>query len=236
MRGLLRQPAPSSSPNAPIGTCLASNNPIVPAEEVQLMNTRDVLTGAGIGAAIAFLLDPNRGNYRRALVRDKMTRAARLTRDGVDATARDMSNRARGMAAATRGRFSRGSVNDEKLVERVRAKLGRACSHPRAIDVYARNGEITLSGPILSSEVTGLLSVISSVRGVRNVRNYMQAHDSGEDIPSLQGEGRLAEPSWNLLQRDWAPATRALVTASIVAGVGLAAYARRGSQHAATAA
>jgi hypothetical protein len=197
------------------------------------MNTRDVLTGAGIGAAAAFLLDPNRGNYRRALVRDKMTRAARVTRDGLGATSRDVSNRARGLAAATRGRFSRGTVSDEKLVERVRATLGRGCSHPRAIDVFARNGEITLSGPILAGEVTHLLSLVSAVRGVRNVRNYMQAHDTAEDIPSLQGEGRLAEPSWNVLQRDWAPATRALVTASIVAGVGLAAYARRGAQHAA---
>jgi hypothetical protein len=196
------------------------------------MNTRDVLAGAGIGAALAFLLDPNRGNYRRALIRDQVTHAARITRDGLDATARDVSNRTRGIAAATRGRFSHGPVGDEKLVERVRAKLGRACSHPRAIDVYARDGEITLSGPILAGEVTRLLSVVSSIRGVRNVRNYMESHDNA-DVPSLQGEGRLAEPSWNLAQRDWAPATRALVTASIVAGVGLAAYARRGVQHAA---
>ena len=89
------------------------------------MNTKNVLVGAGIGAAAIFILNPSRGGGRRALVHDKIVRATRLTRDGLDATARDMSNRARGIAAAARGRLWNGDVSDDVLVERVRAKLGR---------------------------------------------------------------------------------------------------------------
>jgi gas vesicle protein len=192
------------------------------------MNTRDMLAGAGVGAALAFLFDPNRGNARLALARDKIRRASRMTREGLDATARDMGNRARGIAAATRGRLSRSRVGDRTLVERVRAVLGRLCSHPRAIDVFARDGEITLRGPILSGEVTGLLSAVASVRGVSDVHNEMEAHETAEGVPSLQGDGRVGAPVPDIMQHRWAPATRALVGAGAIAtGMGLLTYARR---------
>jgi hypothetical protein len=197
------------------------------------MNTRDLLAGAGIGAALAFMFDPQGGGRRRALVRDKAVWMSRKTRDGLDATARDISNRARGIAAATRGRFASDDVDDAILIERVRAKLGRACSHPHAIDVEVRDGEVTLRGPILAEEVSGVLATAAAVRGVEAVVNELEAYDSPEGIPSLQGEGRIAGPSLDIMQRNWAPATQALVAASVVAtGVCLAAYARR-AQHAA---
>src|SRR5688572_32260387 len=98
------------------------------------MNTRNLLVGVGAGAALAYVLDPGQGRRRRALMRDKFVRASRKTRDGLDATARDLANRTKGVAAASRGRFTATHVDDARLLERVRAKLGRVCSHPRAID------------------------------------------------------------------------------------------------------
>jgi osmotically-inducible protein OsmY len=200
-------------------------------QEVSIMKGRDLVAGAGIGAALAYILDPNRGNYRRAIVRDKVTRATRITRDGLSTTARDVGNRMRGIAAATNGRLYSEDVSDERLVERVRAKLGRACSHPRAIDVFARDGEVTMRGPILAHEVEGVIALTSSVRGVRQVINELEAHASSEGVPSLQGDGRVAEPAWDILQHRWAPATKALVSVSALAtGLCLAAYARRGRE------
>jgi hypothetical protein len=197
------------------------------------MNTKDVLVGAGIGAAAIFMLDPAGGGRRRALVRDKIVRASRLTRDGVDATARDMGNRARGIAAATRGRMWNGEVDDDTLIERVRAKLGRVASHARAIDVLADDGVVTLRGPILASEVPNVMATVRSVRGVEDVVNHLQAHESSLGVPSLQGEGRIGGPSIDILQRNWAPGTRALVGAGVVAtGICLAAFARRGNHEA----
>ena len=186
------------------------------------MNTKDVLVGAGIGAAVIFMLDPAGGGRRRALVRDKIVRASRVTREGLDATTRDVGNRARGIAARTRGRLWNGEVSDDTLIERVRAKLGRASSHPRAIDVLANDGIITLRGPILASELPNVLAVCRSVRGVEDVINHLQPHESAIGIPSLHGNGRI--------ERNWAPATRALVGAGVVAtGICLAAFARRGA-------
>ena len=192
------------------------------------MDNRALLAGIGLGAALAYILDPARGGRRRALVRDKAIRGARLTRDGLDATMRDISNRAHGVVAATRGRFSHDYTDNETLVERVRAKLGRATSHARAIDVFADDGCVVLRGPILASELNSVLAAVSNVRGVESVTSELEPHESAEGIPSLQGEGRIPGPSIDVLQRHWAPATRALVSlGAIAAGATALAYARR---------
>jgi hypothetical protein len=197
------------------------------------MDNRALLAGVGIGAALAYVLDPEGGGRRRALVRDKLVWAARKTRDGMDATARDVAHRTGGIAAATRGRLMDRlmdrQIDDMTLLERVRARLGRVCSHPHAIDVEARGGEVTLHGPILSGEVDTVLKAVSAVRGVSAVINALEPHDSSEGVPSLQGRGRVAGPTLDILQRRWAPATRALVGMTAIAASGLlmSAYARR---------
>jgi osmotically-inducible protein OsmY len=193
------------------------------------MNGGKLLAGMGLGVAVAYLLDPSRGRRRRALVTDQVTRATRKTRDAIDATARDMMNRTQGIVAASRRRMAHEDVDDTVLVERVRAKLGRVCSHPHAIDVDAADGVVTLRGPVLTAEMMDLLAVAAAVRGVRAVTNDLEPHDSAEGVPSLQGAGNLAEPSLDILQRHWAPGTQALVAAAGLAatGVCLAAYARR---------
>jgi gas vesicle protein len=193
------------------------------------MMTRDMLIGIGIGATVAFMADPRGGRRRRALARDQFVRAGRKTRDALDATARDVANRTSSIVAATRGRVMGENVEDERLVERVRAKLGRACSHPRAIDVVATDGTVTLRGPILAREIESVLSTVRAVRGVEHVTSELEPHESAEGIPALQGEGSVADPSLDILQRNWAPATQALVTAAGLAATGicLAAYTRR---------
>lgn len=192
------------------------------------MDNRMFLGGMAVGAAVAMVFDPNSGGRRRALIRDKMVRGAHLTARGADATVRDMRNRAAGIAAATRGRMWSEEVDDARLLERVRAKLGRVCSHPHAIDVDVREGEVTMRGPIMADEVRDVLDTAASVRGVHSVVNELDPHDSPEGIPSLQGEGRTAGPVLDVLQSNWAPATRALVAAGALAAGGFAlAYARR---------
>lgn len=192
------------------------------------MDNRAFLGGLAVGAAVALTLDPHGGGRRRALLRDKVVRGSRLTRDGLDATVRDIRNRARGMVAATAARFQSDEVDDVRLLERVRARLGRVCSHPHAVDVDARDGEVTLRGAIMSDEVNDVLNAAASVRGVYAVVNELEPHDSAEGIPSLQGEGRRAGSSWDIMQDTWAPATWAMVAVAALAVGGVAtAYARR---------
>jgi hypothetical protein len=194
------------------------------AVEVHMIS-RDIWLGIGIGALAAFVADPRGGRRRRALARDQLVRASRKTRDALDATARDLANRTSGVIASTRGRWRNQPADDRRLVERVRAALGRVCSHPHVIDVEATDGRVTLRGPILASEADSVVACVAGVRGVTSVTNALETHDSADGIPALQGEGR---PSLDLLQRNWAPATQALVTAGLAAtGICIAAYARR---------
>jgi hypothetical protein len=192
------------------------------------MDNRALLMGLGIGAGLAFLFEPASGDRRSALIRDKLVRASRVNCGTADATAGDLANRTRGVMAVIRGRL-RGTVEPSRLVERVRARLGRACSHPRAIDVEAdADGTVTLHGVILAHELDDILATTAAVRGVTSIVNELEAHENSAGIPSLQGEGRIGGPNADLLQPKWAPATRALVGASaLAAAVSAVAFARR---------
>jgi hypothetical protein len=56
-----------------------------------------ILSGLGIGAALMYLFDPQGGGRRRALIRDKAVKLNRQTRDALDGTMKDLSNRTKGM-------------------------------------------------------------------------------------------------------------------------------------------
>jgi osmotically-inducible protein OsmY len=148
-----------------------------------------------IGAGLAYLLDPDRGTRRRALVRDKAVRTGHKLADELGGTTRDLRNRAGGAVAELRSRFRQDSVDDEVLSERVRSAIGRAVSHPRAIEVSATDGRVTLRGPVLEREVTDLVAATEGVRGVSEVITELELHQRPEGIPSLQGAGQGAGSS-----------------------------------------
>jgi hypothetical protein len=59
------------------------------------------LGGVGIGALLMYMLDPDRGRRRRALVRDKVVSLSSRTGRAISGTARDLSNRAQGLVIET---------------------------------------------------------------------------------------------------------------------------------------
>jgi osmotically-inducible protein OsmY len=146
-----------------------------------------LLGGMGLGAALMYVLDPQRGKRRRALVRDKAVHAAHKTGDALDARSRDFRNRARGVAAEVKAMTGSEEVSDAVLEERVRAEIGRAVSNPGAIEVSAIGGTVMLSGAALANELDELLSTVRGVRGVEDVENQLQVHETPGDVPSLQG-------------------------------------------------
>lgn len=180
-----------------------------------------MLVGMGIGASLMYFLDPTGGGRRRALMRDQFVHASHRVTDAADATRRDLANRATGAVARIRRARRDGPVDDSVLVERVRSHLGRSVSHPRAIDVDARDGVVTLRGPILQSEVASLCNAVARVKGVREVVDELQAYESSDNVPALQGGAEL--PSmWN---RQWSPTTQLVTALAATAGVGLIAAA-----------
>ena len=176
---------------------------------------RSLIGSLALGAGCMYFLDPYQGRRRRALVRDKLLSACVQSSDFFAKAARDLGNRASGILAETRYAFAEEDVDDATLVARVRSQVGRAVSHPRAIEVTATQGRVTLRGPILAHEVTRLLDMVRSVRGVQAVDNQLDVHQQADNIPGLQGRGtpRLGNVP-ELLQSNWTPAIRALVGAA----------------------
>lgn len=174
------------------------------------------LTLLGLGAGLMYFLDPERGRRRRALVRDQMTHLSHEFDEVVGKTTRDLTNRTRGLVAEVESRFSgSGLVADNRvLVERVRSKMGRLVSNPHSLVVRAQDGQVTLTGPVLASEVSGLVSAIASVRGVARVDNQLQVYQHPGEVPGLQGAGGPAGERSELLQNTWSPTTRLLVGAA----------------------
>lgn len=180
-----------------------------------------LLFGAGIGAAAMYLLDPDRGNRRRALVSDKFALATRKTGECMQVTARDLRNRTRGTIAAIQSRLSSEQPDDSVLVDRVRSRLGRIVSHPAAIVVTAQDGNVTLAGPVLASEVPHLLSCVKWVAGVKDVTNNLEVHEEAGNHPALQGGRERQGSRFELFQENWSPTARLLAGA---AGASLAVY------------
>jgi osmotically-inducible protein OsmY len=144
------------------------------------------LKGAAIGAGMMYFFDPVVGNRRRALLSDQINHMLHKAFYVGDAKLRDVQNRAYGTFAETRSAMRSDTPSDKVLTDRVRSEIGRHVTHPRAIEVEARNGTVFLCGPVLSSEVDELLCAVQSVRGVQNVDDRLDVHDSPGNIPALQ--------------------------------------------------
>lgn len=173
--------------------------------------------GLGAGAALAYWLDPQRGNRRRALTRDKAAHALRVQQRMLERGARDLAHRARGLGPRL-SHLRSDHPSDEVLIARVRSALGRHTSHAHAIRVAADEGEVILEGPVLADEVDGVLRAVRRVRGVRQVHDALEIHTDSIGVPGLQGEGSVSRP---LRQREqWPPALRLVSTGSGLAAIG----------------
>ena len=73
-----------------------------------------MLGGLGIGALIMYLFDPQGGNRRRALIREKAVKFNRQARESIVGKARDISNRAHGIAHD----FKLGTAHDNDVEAR----------------------------------------------------------------------------------------------------------------------
>src|SRR5919106_134571 len=116
-----------------------------------------IVAAVATGALAAHFLDPQQGRRRRAVLRDKIVSRVGKIDEAGRVIAQDLRNRTQGTIVDLRHRLGSEEVSDDVLIERVRAKLGRVVSHPGSIEVAAREGVVTLRGPVLKREVKRLM-------------------------------------------------------------------------------
>ena len=172
--------------------------------------------GAGLGAGLMYLLDPQGGGQRRAVARTKTVSALKTGGDAALKTGKHLGNRTKGLISEAGAKLRQEPVDELVLCDRVRSKLGRALSNPSAIEVTSVDGLVILSGSVPASEKDHLLATVAKVKGVKDVDDQLELLES--DGASLQGNGK----SRSRLARAWKPATL------ILAGTGGAALAVAG--------
>ncbi len=166
------------------------------------------LTVPTAAAAIVYFFDPDSGPRRRLRAREKLNHQSHSLFNFLDVAKRDVKNRVQGVGADVRYRLFGQRVRDDVLEQRVASKVGRFVSHPRAINIAAGDGVITLSGMVLKREVPKLLSAVRGIPGVQSIRNLLDEYEKPGNIPELQGgrprKGHLPE----VLQENWSPTLR----------------------------
>jgi uncharacterized membrane protein len=152
--------------------------------------------GIMLGAGLMYFLDPIRGRKRRARINDAVLHAQRYERELVEKAARDARQRAHGLVERAKHRPS-SDASDQVLESRVRACLGRAVSHPGALDVAVVDGRAILRGAVFTHEADVVARAVRNVAGIRAVVDRMERHATAGSIPSLQGQGRQRRRRWS---------------------------------------
>jgi osmotically-inducible protein OsmY len=143
------------------------------------------LAGA-MGAAAAYLFDPDRGRARRAQARDQLFAKARRTSRELDRKARYAGGSATGAVrkATSAATPSKPSPNDVALVRKVESHIFRAEDAPKGrVSLNAEEGVVFIRGEVETQEqIDMLVSGAQRVDGVREVRNLM--HLPGTPAPT----------------------------------------------------
>ena len=145
--------------------------------------------GILLGAGLMYFFDPIRGRRRRARINEAVAHAERHERELLRKASRDARQRAHGFVERLTHRPA-ADAPDEVIEQRVRACLGRAVSHPGAIDVVVNEGRVILRGPVLAAEADDLVRFARGVSGVTEVVDRLERHLVAGLIPALQGEPR----------------------------------------------
>jgi hypothetical protein len=157
------------------------------------------------GAALMYGFDPSQGRRRRARLQGEADHLVHTAVRGVNRAAYDAAHRVHGLGARLRGAFETRHTDDAVVAERVRACLGRCCSHPHALRVSVEDGSVELHGPVLAHEAPVILATARRVPGVAAVIDSLEKHREA-DHPSLQGSHMV--PRHGLARTRWSPSAR----------------------------
>jgi osmotically-inducible protein OsmY len=138
------------------------------------MRLRSMFFGAAVGAAVAYLFDPDQGRARRSRLRDRSAARARLASERLAGRSQFLADTAVGRVLDVRSRWMPRPVDDATLADRIRSEaLGdrRIPSGEINVDVVA--GRATLRGELadrgLIEEVVARVRAVPGVVGVENL-------------------------------------------------------------------
>ena len=161
------------------------------------MHLRALLIGGVAGAALAYVLDPDRGRRRRAVARDRLSatvrrggrRAGRLGRR-LGAEAYGVKQKVTHLAPEDTS-----TPDDITLTRRVESEVFRDADVPKGdININAEEGVVVLRGQVQHPEqIARLEARVRKVHGVRDVDNLLHLPDT--PAPN-KADARFAGAGW----------------------------------------
>ena len=146
-----------------------------------------IAIGVGIGALIAYFLDPTSGRRRRAVTRDRTTGTVRSGGRQAARVGRTVASEAYGVTQkVTHLREEEKDYDDVTLAQKVQSEIFRDPNVPKGkIDINAQEGVIVLRGEVESSDlIDELVDRTRKIQGVREVENLL--HLPGTAAPMHQ--------------------------------------------------
>jgi osmotically-inducible protein OsmY len=144
--------------------------------------------GAAMGAALAYFFDPETGNRRRSVTRDKVLAFFRRTGRRAGNAGQTVKSQAYGMTqkAAHLKERPKEQPDDAMLAHKVETELFRDADVPKGdINVNAEDGVVYLRGEVSDeSLIEALEKSARKIQGVREVANLL--HTPGTPAPTKQ--------------------------------------------------
>jgi osmotically-inducible protein OsmY len=145
-----------------------------------------LLRYVGLGALIAYFFDPQSGNRRRALARDRIPALFRRSSVRVEKAAQSVTSEAKATKAKVthRKEAEKAQPDDVTLARKVETEIFRDAEVPKGqINVNAENGKVVLRGEVEKpSMIKDLEKRTKKVQGVREVENLL--HTPGSATPA----------------------------------------------------
>jgi|RhiMetdeSRZDD1v2_1073273.scaffolds.fasta_scaffold16925_4 osmotically-inducible protein OsmY len=141
--------------------------------------------GIGVGATLAWFLDPRSGARRRNTARDRILASFRRAGRRAERAGRGVASEAYGLGMkATHLREEPKEFDDVTLARKVETKIFRSPAVPKGrINVNAVDGVVYLRGELPSTRmIDELIAETRRVQGVSDVRSLL--HLPGERAPS----------------------------------------------------
>ncbi|HUS64633.1 MAG TPA: SRPBCC family protein [Kofleriaceae bacterium] len=122
--------------------------------------------------------------------------------------------------------LDQGTSADRVLAARVRAALGRAASHPCAVEVDVDGSCVTLSGPVLASEAEEILERAGRTAGVEELVDNLERHANADGLPAMAARA-TRRPRAGMEREVW-PRSLRMVAGGAGLGLGMAGLLRGG--------
>jgi uncharacterized protein YunC (DUF1805 family) len=145
---------------------------------------RSILFAGAIGAALAYLFDPDRGKARRARTRDRFMGMTRRIGKRLGRLGRRVGSEAYGLKqkAAYSGREPK-ELDDTTLAHKVESEIFRNPDIPKGqIVVNVEEGVVVLRGALAPEHAEAVAAMAAAVPGVRGVENLL--HLPGTPAPN----------------------------------------------------